>query len=431
MRNLIIRIRNLKSSKLFRDSASAILGNGIGNALLLTAGIIIARMLGKDLYGEYGLVKTTMLYIGVFASFGLGTTATKFIASALNDAPFHINSLINDILLITFIFSSFLSILLLIFADSISIFLEDTHLAAPLRFLGPIIIVTSINKAQNGILGGFKKYKIIATNNIVSSFIMLALACSLTYYYGLWGALFALLISQIINAILNFHSIQKLRKRLLKQQYKKNYISLIKFSFPIALQDFSYTLTNWGGSLIIVKFSSLGQLGIFTASSQWQSIVLMIPALLVNVILSHLSSASNDNQRQTTLIKKLICFNLLCTAIPFIIICFAAPYISKLYGTSFSGMTEILRVLIFSSIFMCCSNVFNSTLISRGKNWILFSSRIIRDLLLLSLTYYLIIITGKDSGAMDYAIASVITSIIHFLIVGMITFRTIHIKEKN
>lgn len=371
-----------------------------------------------------------MLYIGVFASFGLGTTATKFIASALEDAPFHINSLINDILLITFIFSSFLSILLLFFADSISLFLEDTHLAAPLRFLGPIIIATSINKAQNGILGGFKKYKNIATNNIVSSFIMLALACSLTYYYGLWGALFALLISQIINAILNFYSIQKIRKRLLKQHYKKSYISLIKFSFPIALQDFSYTLTNWGGSLIIVKYSSIGQLGIFTASSQWQSIVLMIPGLLVNVILSHLSSASNDNQRQTTLIKKLICFNLLCTVIPFIIICFAAPYISKLYGMSFSEMTEILRVLIFSSIFMCCSNVFNSTLISRGKNWILFSSRIFRDLLLLSLTYYLIIISGEDSGAMDYAIASVITSIIYFLIVGIITFRTIHIKEK-
>ena len=424
-----IRIKELKSSKLFQDSVSAILGNGLGNAFLLIAGIIIARFLGRDLYGEYGLVKTTMLYIGVFASFGLGTTATKFIASAVNDAHCYLNSLIRDILFITLGFSSLLALLLLLFATHIAEFLEDPNLTTPLRFLGPIIISASINKAQYGILGGFKKYKTIASNNVISSFLMLVLACFATYYYGLWGSLSALLISQVINAVLNFFSLQRIRNTLLNQQRKTNYSTLIKFSFPIALQDFSYTLTNWGGSLIIVKFSSMGQLGIFTASSQWQSIVLMIPSLLVNVILSHLSSAANDDRRQISLIKRLLSVNFLCTFIPFIIVYFAAPYVIRLYGISFSGMTDILRILVFSSIFMCCSNVFNSALISRGKNWILFSSRIFRDMLLLGLTYYLIQALGRDTGAMDYAIASVITSIIYFLIVGTLTFHSIRVKQ--
>lgn len=423
--NFIDIINRLKASRLFRDSMNAILGNGLGNALMLSAGIVIARMLGKDLYGEYGLIKTTMLYVGVFASFGLGTTSTKFIATAINDQPITVNSIIKDTLFITVGFSTLISTLLFIFALPLANFLNDVDLVTPIRFLGPIIIANSINKAQYGILGGFKRYDIIAVNNVISALLMLIFACVFTYYWSLWGALSALLISQITNSILNNVSLRRIRRSLLNQHNLRNYKVLIKFSFPIALQDFSYILTHWGGSLLIVKFSSIGQLGIYTAASQWHSIVLMIPSLLVNVILSHLSSTVNNREKQVFLIKRLLIINFLCTFIPFIIIYIFAFTISKMYGGSFYGMTEVLRILAFSAIFMCCSNVFNSTLISREKNWELFLSRLFRDLLLLVGTYYFIIILGKEMGAIAYAISSLATSIIYFCIVSTLTFKTI------
>ena len=37
------------SSQLFKDSFWAVFGNGFGNAMLLLAGILIARLLGKDI----------------------------------------------------------------------------------------------------------------------------------------------------------------------------------------------------------------------------------------------------------------------------------------------------------------------------------------------------------------------------------------------
>ena len=55
--------QNLISSSLFKDSFWAVFGNGLGYFLLLVAGIVIARFLGKDIYGEYGVVKTTMFHI--------------------------------------------------------------------------------------------------------------------------------------------------------------------------------------------------------------------------------------------------------------------------------------------------------------------------------------------------------------------------------
>lgn len=86
----------LLNSKLFRDSFWAVFGNGIGNALMLLAGILIARFLGKDLYGEYGVVKTTMFYIASFATFGLGFTSTKYIAQYMNDKKDYVRCIVKD-----------------------------------------------------------------------------------------------------------------------------------------------------------------------------------------------------------------------------------------------------------------------------------------------------------------------------------------------
>ena len=79
--------KRLFQSKLFKDSFWAIMGNGVGNLLIMLSGIFVARLLGKDLYGEYGVVKTTMFYIASFSCFGMGVTSTKFISQALKENP--------------------------------------------------------------------------------------------------------------------------------------------------------------------------------------------------------------------------------------------------------------------------------------------------------------------------------------------------------
>ena len=50
LRFLELMIKRFKLNKFAKDSFWSVFGNGLGNALMLLAGIIIARMLGKDLY---------------------------------------------------------------------------------------------------------------------------------------------------------------------------------------------------------------------------------------------------------------------------------------------------------------------------------------------------------------------------------------------
>lgn len=85
--DIAYKIKNsIKQKVFFQDSALMLLGNGLGNGLMLVAGIIVARILGNDLYGQYGLVKTTMFYIASLSTFGLAFSITKYVSTCVSNA---------------------------------------------------------------------------------------------------------------------------------------------------------------------------------------------------------------------------------------------------------------------------------------------------------------------------------------------------------
>jgi len=60
----------------FWSMAGAVISRG----LMLAATVFVARMLGKNVYGELGMIRSTVGMFGVFAGFGLGLIATKQVA---------------------------------------------------------------------------------------------------------------------------------------------------------------------------------------------------------------------------------------------------------------------------------------------------------------------------------------------------------------
>ncbi|NOZ40854.1 MAG: oligosaccharide flippase family protein [Planctomycetes bacterium] len=62
-------------------------GAVISRGLMLVASILVARMLGKTVYGELGMIRSTVGMFGVFAGFGLGLTATKHVAEFRESDP--------------------------------------------------------------------------------------------------------------------------------------------------------------------------------------------------------------------------------------------------------------------------------------------------------------------------------------------------------
>lgn len=416
-------LEKIKQSRLFKDSLWAVFGNSMGNALMLMSGILIARLLGKDVYGEYGVVKSTMFYIASFATFGLGFTSTKYVAQYLTEQAQYVRSLIRDSIIITLSFSCIIAFFLVVFAQSLANYIGEPTLKIAFQSLAGVIVFKAITTTQIGLLSGYKKFKVIARNSVVSGMFMLVICAPFCYFYGLKGSLLALMLSQAFNAFINYISIKHVSKQLPLQTNKNFKKELISFSFPVALQESSYTVCHWIAIMLLTKYASVGELGLYSAGAQWNSIIIMIPVLLNNVVLSYLSSnVSNKIQHKRT-VKTMLLINFICTVIPFVLVYILADFIASFYGTTFTGLPTLLRILTFSTIFECCTSVFKSELMSQGRTWLLFTLRCVRDVLLASLVYVVLNYSEGDSGAISYAWVSVSVSAIFFVMM-LFAYRT-------
>ena len=150
---------------MLKDSFWALLGNLIGKGLPFVAGIFVARLLGSESYGEFGLIKSSLISIALFSSFGLGITATKFIAEVVDinqQSAKHIEKICN---IITLISSTILAIVVLIFANPIAVILKAPHLTTILRLSTIAIVFNAVNTTQTGVLAGLRAFKTIAKNS--------------------------------------------------------------------------------------------------------------------------------------------------------------------------------------------------------------------------------------------------------------------------
>lgn len=421
--NLISRFRN---SALLKDSSWSLIGNIVGKGFSLIAGIVVARCLGKEVYGEYGIIKSTLLMIALFSSFGLGISATKFIAEAKENYPSKLRSIELSCNLIALIVSGVIAFFVFLFAGKISILIEAPHLTNILRWSAFAIILNAINTTQIGVLGGFKAYKITARNNIIAGIATFVATVPLTVVYGFIGAIIALLFSLTINCLINRFSIRKLLPRENDRINRQQLHSIVTFSFPIALQESLYSITSWLASFVIIKYSNYGELGICNAATQWTAVLAFVPGALRNVALSHFSSANNDAEKSKLILKKLLQINLLSTLLPCIIVWIFSGIICSMYGSQFVGLQSVLNVMAFGAVINSLSNILTQELIAKNQNWFLFFSRFIRDVGIILITYY--ILRKFMGGALEYAVISLLFGIAYLLV---LYYKYMHFRIKG
>ncbi len=391
------------NSRLVIDSFWALFGNVIGKGLSLAAGIIVARFLGKEAFGEYGIIRNTLMTVAIFSTFGLGYTATKYVAEYKKKNPELLNYILKYARNITLAVSGIMAIGLFIsagyVADSV---LEAPHLKNPLRLVSVWIVFNAVTTTQIGVLAGFGAFKNMARINSIIGITTFVTSFVLTYYWQLDGALLALLLNQILNWWLNYKLVnQCLPKQISNKSHKKPLLKeILNFSFPVALQEATYSATSWLTSLLLIKLASYGELGLLSAAMQWNAIILFIPGILRNVILSHLAETNNNKHEHNRILKITLLFNFIVTIIPFLVVFLFSGLITSFYGKSFENLKPVISVAVFTTVFSSLSNVYAQAFMAKGKNWLMFNIRLFRDIGIIVLGYLLLKHFNTYSGAL-------------------------------
>ena len=201
--------------------------------------------------------------------------------------------------------------------------------------------------------------------------------------------------------------------------------SLFKFSLPIALQECVYASASWLRVMMVTSLAGYDELGLYTATNQCHLIIIFVPGVLRSVILSHLSSSLNNATQHEQTLSTMLKINLICTLLPAIGIAALSPVIEMIYGDSFVGLAPVIIVTAIVSIFESISDIYVQEFITRGKNWVIFGSYILRNYGSLLLAWPLLIKYGAQYGAFMAYSAILVMQIIYCLLLHILYNRTI------
>ena len=410
----------IRKSRLINDSFWAIFGNVVGKGLSLLAAIIIARILGKEIYGEYGILLGTISSIVIFSNFGLNYTTTKYIAQYNKSKPELLPHIIKLCLNLTLIFSILCMVILLVFSEYVAThFFESPKLAVLLQLVALSIPFTSLYRTQLGIMAGFGEFKTMAKINTFIGIATFSVGISLTYFYGLLGALIASILLGIFNTLLCRYFIKKnMTANLVESKEKISVSEILNFSIPVALQEALWSIINYSYGLLLVKFSTYGEMGLHSAAMYWSAMVLFVPGILRNVVLSHLSASLDDNKRRFRILRIILFFNFITTFSIALVFYLFSGYIVSIYGSNFAGLKDVINIAMFTTVFISLSNVYSQAYMSENRNWLMLFFRIIRDLSILFVAYYLIVDQDGIEGALSLAKSTLWANIIFLMLMG-------------
>ena len=386
-------------------------GAVISRGLTLVALIVVSKLLGQIEFGKLGIIQSTVGLFQIFAGFGLGLMATKYVAEYRKTDPGKAGRILGLSWLISAISGFAFTLVVLIFAAIIA----EHALAAPeianlLRIGSIIIFLGALNGTQTGALAGFEAFRTIAKINFFAGLLSFPLMIIGAYAGNLAGAVWGLCASMGVNWLLNHIAVRSCAKHshvpiLVWAGFDE--LKLVwSFGVPAFLSSVMFWPAIWISAAILVNQpNGYAEMGIFTAANQWRIAILFIPSAVASIVLPVLSDL--HSQTAQAKYKKVLWYNIvfniivaLAAAIP---IGFLSRFIMATYGMDFIRGSDVLILLCIVAVLHSVSNVIGQAIASSGKMWWSFMLNLIWSCVLLGGTYIL-----RANGAWGLAIANVI-----------------------
>ncbi len=393
-------IQELYVSNTFRRILSGSFWNAIlnlwGKGISFVGTVIIIRIIGREAFGEFGMLNTTVSMFGMFTSFSISQTATKFIAEFRNSDKEKAGRIIG----LSFLFSGFLGLLLFIsvflFADILAAkSLNAPHLANSIRLMALGLFFGSVNGAQNGIISGFESFKSNTLVNIFLTSFLTILKVVLAYLYGFNGAVIGMTVEPVLSYLTTFFLTKSIIKsNQIKTRFKgalKESRIFLSYSLPSLLVGLFVFPSNWFVMTLLAKSKGgYHDLGAFNAANQWFNVLIFIPYILVSTFLPVFSNLLAENKLFAVdrIIKNAVLIILmLFIPMSLLFLFFGDSIAIKIYGSDFKGTGILLAVAVFTMIPQGISIVLGNLLGALSKMWFSFWTNVVWCAVLIGATY--------------------------------------------
>lgn len=376
-------IRRIQTSPLAYRLASGsfwvLTGTALSRGLMLLSYVFVARMLRKEVFGEFGIVQSTVGMFGIFAGLGLGMTATKYIAEFRKTDPAKAGRILTLTVIVVFVSGSAAAVVYWILAPWLAQHtLAAAHLAGVLRLGTLFMLLSALNGVQLGALSGFEAFRSIARISLLAGLATFPLIVLGTWAWDLSGAILGLIAGQgvmlVLFAIDLRSEIQRAGMSLVPAGCMREWRTLCGFSLPVFLSGVMVVPVTWACCVLLVNQpGGYAENGIFTAANQWFVLLLFLPDRLSQVNLPMLSDHIGRGDYRGASKIMLLCLKInIGAVVPVgLILCFAGEFVMGFYGSGFEGAWLTLLIIVVTAFLSCIHKPLGQVLVAAGRAWAL------------------------------------------------------------
>ena len=411
--------------RLARGAFWSVAGTLIHRGLTLLSFILVARWIGTAAFGELGIIQSSVALFQIFASFGMATTATRYVAGLRRQDPERAGRIIGLSLRVTAILGGVMAIAMVAVAPAIAAGpLSAPHLAGYLRISAGMMFFAVLVGVQLGVLAGFEAFKTMAQVSLLTGILSFPLIVGGAWVAGLEGAVWGFVGSGALQWILGHLAVRREAKRwkvpISGGGWVKERGILLSFSLPAVLGGMMVPPVEWICRVMLVNIpDGYTEVGVFSAANHWRIALLFLPTTLSAAVLPVLSNLHQEGRRGSY--KKIIFFsaamNVAITLPLALLISLLGSWIMGFYGKGFDLGGAVLVLLVSSACLMAITASIGKAITSSGRMWWGFFLHVIWAAVYLVSTGLLV-----DRGAKGLALATLIAYGVHLVSMSLFTY---------
>jgi O-antigen/teichoic acid export membrane protein len=326
-----------------------IFGSVVAQGGTLLSSVMLARFIGRQPFGQFAMIQSTVTALTGLAALGLGITATKYVSQYRTTNPEKAGRILGLSSIIAFLAALGFSAGLVLFAPSLA---TDASLVTDLRLGAFYVFFITLNGYQIGALVGLEAFRRMASISMATGPASVLLTLFLASRFGIRGAVLAQggcafilwLLCQIALTIEGRATRIAVRYRGVWEERS----ALIRFSVPATLSGIIGSSAIWWCNTMLVTTSGYAELGLFTAANNLRLMVVFFPALIARVASPMLNNliVSGDHIEYKRTFRRAIAVNGGIALLLAVVLWRANRQILHLFGKDFVGSSALVILLL-------------------------------------------------------------------------------------
>lgn len=344
---------------------------------VMLTGLILARMLGLQVFGAYALATATVMTVVGVTQGGVGIIGTKFVGEFLHAHPERVSRVLRMCAVFTSVTGFISTAMLWALAPFVARhILDNPDVESALRWASVGVLFHVQTVYLQGALQGFGAFRVISRAGAMVGLLHCILSAVGAWKFGLEGAVIAFTLSSAarwwafrgaLRVTCHGHAIKK-AKRIERDDWDL----IWRFALPAGLASLVTLPCLWGVTALVARQpGGMAWVGVFSVAHQLRQLLLQLPVLLNTVTASVLSrlKGQGEGKEYWRVFRANLFVGVGFTTVVVAVMAALSNWVLGLYGPGFVEGRSLLLLLLLAVIPEVAGVTAYQLVQSSGRMW--------------------------------------------------------------